>query len=431
MSIINQMLKDLERRQKRETSTLTYATRSDWRQHLNGRFNWQAAKWLVLILSSTASVALLASVLAPKADYFYKPEFIKSVQTPVLSKTELLPANEVHITPNIALNIVWMNTEQGLRLTLESEKVIAADKFSMLQNDNMLIIKVQQAEFNAAAAAAASAALIKNPLLAVQLEQNADEVIIKIQHRAAIQTQKLLLPASDVYGFRWILDVQTLNDAQVVQSAGKTIAISESQKLARTEGVKRNFNKPSYKELNEQGLNALVSRDGFSAIDLYQQSLSLQADQTDIRIQLAALYLDYGKANEAFTVVEQGLALAPSHTRLNHLYARLLIDRNEIARAVDVLEAAKPYVKNDPEFFALLGAAYQRLQRPTESVAYYQQALSDAPAQAAWWLGLAIGLEQIADPKNAKQAYEKAQQYGGLNIAAQHYVVERLAALSQ
>ena len=160
------------------------------------------------------------------------------------------------------------------------------------------------------------------------------------------------------------------------------------------------------------------------------EALSLQPAHVPARETLAALLLNTGHLSEAETLLRTGLRITPSAAALAKLYARLLVDRGDTATAVTVLERALPAAVSDPDYFALLAAFYQRLGRHAQAAQIYRQVLAARPGNASWWLGLAVSLESMAEPTQALEAYERAQQAGGLQANVLRYVQARIAVLT-
>ncbi len=147
------------------------------------------------------------------------------------------------------------------------------------------------------------------------------------------------------------------------------------------------------------------------------------------RAALAALLINGNRLAEAHSLLAAGLAMAPQQASLAKLYGRLLIEQGHAEQARAVLERAAPPVASDPEYYSLLAALYQRLGLYAQAAQTYRGILQTEPRNGVWWLGLGMALEGTGDAGDARQAYERAQQSGTLNPAVLQYVQAKLAAL--
>lgn len=147
---------------------------------------------------------------------------------------------------------------------------------------------------------------------------------------------------------------------------------------------------------------------------------------------LTALLLQQGRGSEADTVLAEALAHHPQQPALIILRARLLAERGQDRAAVALLQPL-----DDAEAQALLGALQQRLGDDAAAAAAYRRALANAPRtgsvngsnQGAWWLGLAISLERSRQPDAALEAYRRALADSRLDAQVNDYVRSRIAAL--
>ncbi len=161
------------------------------------------------------------------------------------------------------------------------------------------------------------------------------------------------------------------------------------------------------------------------------EALQLAPRQLRAREILAALYFNRGRLNEAQALLADGVRLSPRAAGLAQFYARLLADRGELTTALTVLQQASPALTENLDFHALLAALYQRAGQHEAAARVYRQLLAQRGTQATWWMGLGISLEALDDTTPALEAYVKAQQLGaGLNRPVLAYLDSRIRALA-
>ena len=81
---------------------------------------------------------------------------------------------------------------------------------------------------------------------------------------------------------------------------------------------------------------------------------------------------------------------------------------------------------DDPQQDDLLALAWQRLGRHEQAVTRYRRLLQREPAVARHWIGLGLSLEQLQRPAEARAAYARARDLGGLSERLEAFVEERL-----
>lgn len=215
--------------------------------------------------------------------------------------------------------------------------------------------------------------------------------------------------------------------------AGSRSGESAEQPQAERPQMEKTIRPPSSAEradqLYQQGYRALQQHKADSAEKLWQQALSLEAAHDKSREGLIALYLSQGRKVEASKLLEEGLTHHPENGQLALLHARLQAEQGDNAAALATLEQAMGSAGEKPELFALAAALYQQQRDYGKSISSYQRALQLQPQQSNWWMGLGISLEGDGKTAEAKSAYEEALRRGGLAAESQRYVRQRLQAL--
>ncbi len=180
-----------------------------------------------------------------------------------------------------------------------------------------------------------------------------------------------------------------------------------------------------------RGLGLLGEGRRAEAEQALREALRLDPRQLRARETLAALYLNNGRLSEAQVLLAEGLRLSPRAAALAQLYARLLAEQGDLAKALTVLQRASPPLTENPDYHALLAALYQRDGQHSSAAWVYRQLLTQRQPRAAWWLGLAISLEALDDSEPALEAYLRAHQLGaGLAPQVLAYVGRRIGVLT-
>jgi Tfp pilus assembly protein PilF len=180
------------------------------------------------------------------------------------------------------------------------------------------------------------------------------------------------------------------------------------------------------RRLAEQGFPA-------RAAELLNRHLAEQPYDSAARRQLAELYTDLGWTVQSEAILKEGLALDPGAADLANSYARRLLEKGKNGEAEALLEraAAKASPAGKAESMAALAAVYLQNGHPPLAERLYRNILEQQPDNGAWRMGLAISLEQQGKKREALEAYREALYKGDLAPLVQRYVAGRIGELGE
>ncbi|HWA13352.1 MAG TPA: tetratricopeptide repeat protein [Burkholderiales bacterium] len=140
----------------------------------------------------------------------------------------------------------------------------------------------------------------------------------------------------------------------------------------------------------------------------FREALREDATHVAARQALLGLLLDAKRNREAEELLRQALEINPRQPRHAMVLARLQVDRGEVSGAINTLVAALPYVQSDAEYYAFLAALLQREGRHRETIDYYRAALRASPGNAVWLMGLGISLRATSQYADAREVFQGA-----------------------
>ena len=162
----------------------------------------------------------------------------------------------------------------------------------------------------------------------------------------------------------------------------------------------------------------------------FRDALEEDPNHIAARQALLGLLLDSGRKDEAELLLRRALELNPRQPRHAMVLARLEVERGELTGAINTLVGTLPHVGQDAEYYAFLAALLQRESRHKEAVDYYRVALQTIPGNAVWMMGMGMSLRannQIAD---ARDAFQRAAESRQLNAELQVFVERQLRELN-
>ena len=163
------------------------------------------------------------------------------------------------------------------------------------------------------------------------------------------------------------------------------------------------------------GIAAIQRGDTSEGMDHFRNALSKYPGHIKAREILAGLLIKAGQYPEASRLLQEGIELHPDYSQFANLYARILVEEGNTREALKVLEANRPTLNDHPEYYALLAAVYQRLDKSRQAADIYLRLVTIRPENGIYWMGLGISLESDSKPVQAVEAYQRARASGTLN----------------
>jgi len=164
-------------------------------------------------------------------------------------------------------------------------------------------------------------------------------------------------------------------------------------------------------------------------MDGFRSALRIDPGHEAARQTLVALLLEAKRVDEAAVFLQEGLALNTENTGFAMLLARIMVESNDVPTALFVLQRHAAPPDRNPDFHAFAAALYQRLDRHKEAIEQYQVALRLAPSSGVWWLGLGISFQAVEQPKDALEAFTRAKSAGNLAPNLLGFVDQKLRQL--
>lgn len=449
MSLVNDMLKDLEQRRVKPSSELSAQL-----QWLTGRGKIKKTRW-----SIWAGCLLLVIALAVVAT-LYRPENGLAQAQAILNNT----ASNTHVAANdgadsTASSVTSLHVQAKPKLELINIQKVNDEIKLLLQLDRVpgyqvsngadtLVVRLN----NVQAHLPRQVGDLLTPVSAIHVHRSGDDLLVNIALTEAVQS-------------RVSLKVQPLIQLEIfVSVANKTASLkdqSEAKKLAKSKMntqpasmMNPVANKaPPAAKLATQTSSSLKKRlpptlqqQDRRAAKEARNRLQLRQPQAAEQILMALLkkYPDAPESNQLLLVmmldqqrldqVEQRLQLLankkPLSLALVQLQARLFLLQAKPDESVQLLRSRQPIMQVNPEYYELLALAAQRDKQYELSGNVYKGLLNIDAGQGDWWVGLAIAEELQGQKADARQHYRQAIQASRTSDALRQYARQRYQALA-
>jgi MSHA biogenesis protein MshN len=147
------------------------------------------------------------------------------------------------------------------------------------------------------------------------------------------------------------------------------------------------------------------------------------------RQALLGLYLEAQRKDEAEVLLRDGLRSGTRPPSWAMVLARLEADRGDLAGAIITMQNHFDIGRQNGDYGALLAALFQRQGRHKEAVDQYQSAIGLGAAKPAWFMGQGISLRELGRREEARAAFQRALDSGGLSSELKLFVERQVAAL--
>jgi len=162
-----------------------------------------------------------------------------------------------------------------------------------------------------------------------------------------------------------------------------------------------------------------------------QFRLANEEDRSHVaaRQALIGILIEAGRNADAEDVLSESLSINPRQPREAMVLARLQVERGDFDAAIRTLENVSAYAGSDAGYYSFLAAVFQRASRHEEAAKQYRNALTLMPRNAIWLMGLGISLRALGDSNQAQDAFKRAASTGTLGPELQAYVVKQYTEL--
>lgn len=142
--------------------------------------------------------------------------------------------------------------------------------------------------------------------------------------------------------------------------------------------------------------------------------------------KLAYVYIQTSNDSALKALLESSILAHPGHLNYRILLARQYAEAKQWNMVISV---ASPITQPHKTLSVMQAIAHQQLDQHQRAVAIYVELLKRFPERGEWWMGLSISLESLKRPKDAHQALVKASNDPRLTQQQSQYIGQKLKHL--
>ena len=459
MSLVNDMLRDLEQRNKKDSVTsspspIKAAQAAEYQQPQQDMGGLK----LLLVLFSLVVIGVTIWLLLSET-FLQSPSNINvnDLQQQVSGNTVTVPQKIEDKTLDIALeevpnktvkisDILWSGTETGGDLVVRLDG--AADIQLIGQDRNSVNIAFEDVELEADLPDVSGRLIDRidvfrdnsrtELMLTTRIES---QFAFRVQHSPTTMILGVLpqeVVSSDIEEQVPQPEVGVvLEPMQIVQKpVTKTSALASTQSAVVNsrpmQPIKKTQRIASDEESVVQARKFVQKGQLAEALRVLEKRIDQSIEgSSSSRGYLATLLLSSGMHQEAQLLLQESLQIHADDFTLRKLQSRLHISQGNIAESLSLLRQSLPMVKDDPEYHELLATAYQQQGMYEQAAKVYFTLLQHKSNTPRWWVGMAYSLELDKRYEEALRAYRSAVQIPGISASLKTYTEQRLQALSR
>ena len=169
-----------------------------------------------------------------------------------------------------------------------------------------------------------------------------------------------------------------------------------------------------------------LTNNNYLAVPALERALALNPQHLKARLLLAKILHNQGQVNKTAEVLDQSLAYFPNNVQLINTRAQLFLQQKNPRAALNTLQRIEPESQTNETYLSLQAASYQQLNSHASAGKIYQRLTAINPEKAENWLGLALAAEKNLDTAQAAEAYQKALSRNTLKPSVVNYINQRL-----
>ncbi len=331
-----------------------------------------------------------------------------SLKAPAITAVSPNPAISLGAPQNVTINGSFFSNDVKVTLRTPTGKVYANRKIVM-QNSSQIVVNPNFGDLAGSWSVEVENASGHSSGQFAFAVQFAPEV-------AKIQTPNKPVPSKSI---ALIAEKKSPVEIQIVTTPSGGISKKPTQ-ITLQQQAENEFRK-AY-ELMQQGQAS-------AAISGYETVLKLDAGHLVARQTLVRLLLESRRNAEAERLLQEGLQLDHRQSSLAMLLARIQVGRNELSQALETMQKSLPYAQQQADYQAFVAALLQRQNKHKEAITYFQNAVQLSPQSGVWLMGLGISLRAEQRNAEAREVFNRALETRTLSAELQSFVKQQLKEL--
>ncbi|MEA3465039.1 MAG: tetratricopeptide repeat protein [Thermodesulfobacteriota bacterium] len=185
------------------------------------------------------------------------------------------------------------------------------------------------------------------------------------------------------------------------------------------------------RKLRDQAQRLVARRRYGAGAILFDQALQIDGGSPTLWRQLAVIYLRAQQHDKALQVADKGCQLYKNDPSLRVIQARLLVELGYNDQALTALQSITlPPVQTSSDYYALLATLQQQHGDLVAAEHNYALLTTAFPQRGDWWFGRAICADHLGQYQQARRYFKQALGLAQLKPALKQYALQQLTRLN-
>lgn len=169
-----------------------------------------------------------------------------------------------------------------------------------------------------------------------------------------------------------------------------------------------------------------------SALHMYNQAMLIDGGSARQWQEFVRMCVQAKDLPRAMDVALRGCEKFPNDVALRVYRARLIVESGDYSAALVTLQSGQtPKVEASSDYYALLASVLQQLGKFDDAGQQYAVLTAVHPQRGDWWIGRAICADQLGASQQAADYYQQAMTCQQLSPQLKQFAVEQLVRLSK
>jgi len=186
---------------------------------------------------------------------------------------------------------------------------------------------------------------------------------------------------------------------------------------------------PRAEQLYQQAQNELKQGQVDPALNTLRAALDADPKHVQARLNLARLLAERKQLPAAADLLADGIMLLPQQNAFVLGLAPLWFQSGQQDDALALLAQSAKQPSATPQLTSYYAAQLLRLKRPAEAIPQFRAALRSDPSQTDWLIGLGLSLQGTGQNKEAVEVFRRAYETGKLSPERKDLVEQMIAGL--